>query len=188
MERNWYVLCTKTKQEKKATAVLTKKGIESFCPYTYTEKKYGTKSITEQQPLFNSFVFAFIAETEIKLVKQLPCITSLAYWKSTPVTVSKQEIDAIRLMASNYINIKLEKCSVSIGKQISYVEETVTGIGKNFISIKPRGLKINLPSLGYTIVAERQKIKTGTQQTVQRKFSLAGFFLRRQGPALSPGQ
>ncbi len=175
MERNWYVICTKQQQEKNAVKLLTKKGIESYCPFTNIEKKKGNRSTMQYKPLFNSYVFVFISENEMQSVKKIPYIINMVYWKSQPVIINKEEINAVKLMAGNYMNIRLEKATVSMSEKISFAEMNITGYNQHTVSIKHQGLSITLPSLGYTIIAEREKEKED-QSLLQRKFTITGFF------------
>ena len=175
MERNWYVICTKQQQEKNAVKLLTKKGIENYCPFTNVEKKKGNRSSLQFQPLFNSYVFVFITKTEMETIKKMPYIINMVYWKSEPVTINEEEINAVRLMEENYMNIKLTKTNVSINEKINFVEKNSTGYNQHSISIKHQGLTISLPSLGYTMVAERAKERSG-KNLIERKFTITSFF------------
>jgi len=186
MERNWYIICTKTKQEKKVLAELAKKGIDCCCPFTNKEMKYGTKTTIEYQPVFSSYVFAFISATEIHAIKRKPSVVNLAHWQSKPVIMSEEEIEAIRLMGGSYINIKLEKSNVNIGEKVSYIVDSITSYSNEFVSIKPRRLKIVLPTLGYTMMAERAHANANAD-VPRKRFSLGSLFPKKLKLAYSPG-
>ena len=178
MQRNWHIICTKAKQEKKVIAGLTKKGIECFSPFAEMEMKNGVSTTMAWQPLFPSYVFALIATTQMPAIKRIPAVINLAHWQSTPVVISKEEIDAIRMVANNYINIQLEKTTVNMGANMAYVVNSVTTYNDNFASIKPQALKVVLPTLGYNIMAERAE--TSFEVIVsRRKLSLGSLFSRK---------
>jgi transcription termination/antitermination protein NusG len=68
MERNWYLICTKKQKEKRVTELLSKKGIENYCPFTITDNKIsGTKKMTVQQALFKTYVFVFIKHSLLEI-------------------------------------------------------------------------------------------------------------------------
>ncbi|MFT3679314.1 MAG: transcription termination/antitermination NusG family protein [Ferruginibacter sp.] len=157
MERHWYVLCTKNKQEKKVAAALTKKGIESYCAFTGTEVKNGSQKTRQLVPLFKSFVFVHISKTTIPALLKTAGVVNLAYWKSKPVVVSAEEIDAIKLMEENYQHIQLNKVPVSLDKKMYVQKESITDFGGTVVSIKHKGLIITLPTLGYQMVARVQR-------------------------------
>ena len=175
MQRNWYIICTKAKQENKVLARLTKKGIECYCPFTDREVKTGTITTIKYLPVFSSYVFAFISTTEIQAIRKIPYVINLAHWQSEPVIMRKEEIEAIKLMEGNYINIKLQKSTVSMVEEVAIVEDSIVNYSDTFVTIKPRGLKIVLPTLGYTIMAERS-IANKKVVLPRKKFSFAGLF------------
>ncbi len=157
MLRNWYAVYTKPEREKKVSSILTKKGIENFCPLNYIVRQNpgGRRGVYE--PLFNSYVFIHVSETEVLSVRKIPYIVNLLYWKSNPAIISINEIDAVKQLTSNYINIKLEKTLVNAGNGIRIIDEPVFAYTGNAVSVKYKTLKVELPSLGYTLTAERQK-------------------------------
>jgi len=74
MERNWYVICTAKKKEKKVVSILNKKGIENFCPFTIREIKNVSRSIKEYGPMFTSYVFVKVEASELSKLIKLPYV------------------------------------------------------------------------------------------------------------------
>ena len=157
MERNWLIITTKQKQEKKVAEFLTKKGIQNFCPIVKVERKQGSKRIVEDQPLFTSFVFVSVNETEMQIVRKAPSFINMVFWLSKPIIIKQEEINAIKMMAENYLNIRLEKTKVCINENISLIEENITDFKSNVMSITHKGITVTLPSLGYKIIGNREK-------------------------------
>ena len=157
MERNWYVLCTKHRREKKVSALLSKKGIENYCPLTKKERRSGSQKSIEITPLFGSYVFVFAAENEIPFLRRIPYVANMVYWKSKPAVVSSEEIDAIKLMEENYHDIEVHKTIVAPEKKMYVQKENITDFGGNLLSIQHKGLIITLPSIGYKISARVQR-------------------------------
>lgn len=180
MERNWYVICTKQLQEKKVTALLSKKGIENYCPFTSIERKEASRTMTALQPLFSSYVFACITEAEIPAIKKIPYIINTVYWKSKPVIINLEEISAIKIMVDNYSKIILKKIAISTNEKVDIVEESVTGYSNNLLSIKHKGLSITLPSLGYQMIAHRESLQ---QVATEKKTSIGNLLAKRLYPA-----
>lgn len=182
MELNWHVLCTKTNQEKRVLEALAKRGIECYCPFINTERKFGTRSVKARLPLFSSYVFVKISEMQIQAITKIPYTINLMYWKSKPVIVKKDEINAVKLIADNYLNIKLEKTDVKMDEKISFIEKNSTDYNKNMVSIKHQGLTVTLPSLGYNLVAERQREGTETTELVKKKFAFSNLLPIKLNP------
>lgn len=170
MKRNWYLLCTKKQKEKRVTELLTKKGIESYCPFTICENKIsGTKEIATWQPLFSTYVFVNITESQIQAIRQTPYIVNMVYWKSQPAVISPQEIDALKTMTTTYQRIKVEKTAVSTLEKFAFAEQNITTQHQNVFSIKHKGHIAVLPSLGCKITAQRERTpqKVTPQETLR---------------------
>lgn len=157
MKRNWYVICTKYRREKKVATLLSKKGIENYCPLTNTERKSGSQKKKEINPLFSSYVFVYANENEIPFLKKIPYVTNMVYWKSKPIVVSSEEIDAIKLMEESYQDIQVHKTIVAPEKKMYVQKESITDFGGNILTIQHKGLIVTLPSLGYKISARVQR-------------------------------
>ena len=160
MKRNWYAVYTRPQKEKKVIYLLNKKGIESFCPVISTfVKRAGDKKQAEAQPLFSSVVFVHILETEIKSLVSTPWVVTVAYWKSRPAVISDSEIDIVKKVTDIYADIKLEKTFVEMGGMARVIDSPAMEYNENTISVKYKSVKVNLPSLGFTITGERIKQK-----------------------------
>ena len=158
MQRNWYLICTKKQKEKRVTELLSKKGIENYCPFTIAENKIsGTKEVTVREALFKSYVFVHITDDQIHFMKQTPYIVNMLYWKSKPAVISKEEIGALKMMTETYQRIKVEKTTVQTFDKFHFAEQNITTQHNNVFSIKHKGHVAILPSIGYKITAQRER-------------------------------
>lgn len=181
MNRNWLIISTKQKQEKKVVEFLTKKGIENYCPIVNVTRKQGCKSILEILPLFTSYVFVSVNETEMHILSKAPSVINLVYWLSKPIIIKQEEINTIKMIVDNYLNITLEKTRVCIDENIRILEENITDFKNNVLIIKHKGIIVTLPSIGYKIIGCREKSTEITKQknnvidTMLPKLMKAGF-------------
>jgi transcription antitermination factor NusG len=157
MKRNWYAVYTKSHYEKKVASLLSKKGIQNY----YAVNKVNSKSLSSKkmvmQPLFNSVVFVHVTEAEMLTLKKIPGVINFVYWISKPAIFQNDEIAAVQQFTSVYQNIRLEKCAVNVTDMIRITDDPVISFKDNAATIRFQTLKIKLPSLGYTMVAEREK-------------------------------
>jgi transcription antitermination factor NusG len=156
MQKHWYIIYTKPKYEKKVAALLTKKKIENFCPINRKRITQFQRSKVSYEPLFNSYVFANVYENEIHTLKQIENVVNIVYWKGRPAIVQNEEILEIKRFVSDHENIKLEKSKVNYSMEASVIDRPAFAIDGNVIMIKNKSIKINLPSLGFTMVAEME--------------------------------
>jgi transcription antitermination factor NusG len=177
MERNWYVICTLPNRERKVSTLLTKKGIENFCPVTSCEKKLSaSKSISTEGPLFKSYIFVNIDATEIQAVKKMPYVVNTLYWQSKPAVINQDEINAVKMMTENYTCIKIERTGVKANERISIVEKNITGYNNKTVTIQHQGVLVKLPTLGCTLSALRSN--RTDEVLVKKKKESPGFIPR----------
>ena len=154
MQKNWYVLYTKPKCEKKVSILLSKRKIESFCPLNCRQIKQSRKSKLLYEPLFNSYVFAYVEETNAPLLRKVEGVVSLVHWKGKPATIKTEEIEAIREFTINHRNIKLERTRINENGEATIVDGSSYKMDGKILMIKNRSFNLNLPSLGYTMIGE----------------------------------
>jgi transcription antitermination factor NusG len=152
MQKNWYVVYTKPHFERKVSLSLSKKNIEIFCPLNHKKSRqlFLNKSLAE--PVFNCYVFVKSTNSEIiQLVKDTYGAISVLYWKGKPAIITEEEINAMKEFSLNLREIKVEKMHST-----TKTEETNTSylMDGQVLLIKNRTMKLNLPSLGLTMVAK----------------------------------
>ncbi len=98
MENNkkWYALYTKPRWEKKVNLVLNNKGIECWCPLRKTEKQWSDRKKIIEEPLFTSYVFVYIEETDRTKVLMTDGILNFVYYVGKPAIIRNEEIDLIK--------------------------------------------------------------------------------------------
>ncbi len=153
MDRNWYAVYTKPGKEKRVVSAFTKKRIRNFFAENKVTKEH--KHSPEFQPLFGACIFVYIAPEEMAEVKSTPYVLNFLYFKSSPAVIEKREINLVRQITASCSNIKLKKTAVVENETVSISNTPTVGYERNMMSITSGTLKVNLPSLGYTLIAER---------------------------------
>jgi transcription antitermination factor NusG len=155
MQKNWYVLYTRPQCEKKVAALLTKKKVENFIPLVCVDTHKSWRNKLVYKPLFYAYVFVHATEQEAVLFSQMDSVISLLYWLGQPAVINEMEINAIRKFTGDYQNISLEKLSVNSNNAIERnIYRSSYEIEGNVLAIKNKTIKINLPSLGYAMIAK----------------------------------
>ena len=155
MQKNWYIVYTKEHAEMKVSHLLSKKKIENFCPFNYNKSQSLFWKKVSFEPIFDSYVFVKTTEFEIlPLTKQVSGIISILYWKGKPAIIKREEIIAMKEFTTNHHDIRLVKGATkemtSNSNDFSYV------IDGQIFKVKNRATKLQLPSLGCTLVAAAQ--------------------------------
>ena len=154
MQKNWYAVYTKPQCEKKVAALFSKKKIENFFPLSCVETQGFRKHKLVFEPLFKSYVFVYVTEAETELLKHTDGVVNLLYWLGKPAIIKDDEIAAIREFTNDHRNIKLEKTLVNINDVARNFNASSYAIEGKLVTVKNKTIKINLPSLGFTMIAK----------------------------------
>lgn len=93
---NWYVVYTKPKWEKKVSDKLNELGIECYCPLVTRIRQWSDRKKKVEMPLFNSYVFVRLQDSDRKLVFQAAGIVRYLFWLGKPAIVRDDEIAIIK--------------------------------------------------------------------------------------------
>lgn len=149
----WFVVYTRSKWEKKVVDLLTKKGIENFCPLVMVVKQWADRKKKVEEPLFNSYVFVHASESEHLPIQQTEGIINFVYWLGKPAIVKDNEIEAIRNYLNNSYTLSIEKIQVNVNDIVRITSGPLLQKEGNVLEVQKRSIKIQLPSLGYAIIA-----------------------------------
>lgn len=94
--KNWYVLYTKPRWEKKINSTLVRKGIESWCPLQKVERQWSDRKKIIEDPVFKSYVFVHVADDEKFRVLNTDGVLNFVHYLGKPAIVRNEEIDLIK--------------------------------------------------------------------------------------------
>ncbi len=157
MQKNWYIVYTKAKCEKKAAASLAKRKLEHFCPINRKQLTDLRKIKTLHEPLFPSWVFVNIERGQLSALQQISTVISLVHFKKEPVVINGEEIDSMKEFCSHHENIKLEKFAPGLHGAFATNEQPTYTRSGNMLLLKNKTAKVHLPSLGFAMMAEMEE-------------------------------
>jgi len=174
--KKWYAVHTKPRFEKRVTEILTRKKIENYCPINRVLLQWSDRKKLIGEPLFPYFVFLKITECELLSLRQIDGVINFVYWLGKPAIIRDSEIDSIRQFVEEYSNIRLEKIQVNTNEP-----EPIDGEAyeSGVIALKNKSVRVELPSLGYTMVADPETrdadvmVRTITSKTKLSYFKYA---------------
>jgi len=155
--KSWYAVHTRPRWEKKVAGQLAKKRLEYYCPLNKVQRQWSDRKKIILEPLFTSYVFVRLSETEHLPVLQTDGVLSFVYWLKKPAVIRDEEIEAIRRFMSDYESVKLEKIQVNVNDRVRIIGGPLMEREGNIVEIKHKTVKVQLPSLGYTLTAVIEK-------------------------------
>lgn len=119
MNMNWYVVYTKPKWEKKVAEQLEQFGITTYCPLITQLKQWSDRKKKVQVPLFNSYIFVQLAESDRNLVFQSPGVVRYLFWLGKPAIVKDKEIETIKKWLHQPEQFEVSVSRFQIGDKIT---------------------------------------------------------------------
>lgn len=157
-EKKWYALYTRPRWEKKVADTLSKNDIENYCPLNKVKKQWADRKKIVLEPLFTSYVFVRVSEIEHLRLKKTEGVINLVYWLGKPAIIRDIEIAMIQRFLNEHKHVKLEKATVNLSDMVRITNGPLMDHEGEIISVSNKTVKILLPSLGYTMIAEIETI------------------------------
>jgi transcription antitermination factor NusG len=166
-KKQWYALYTRPRWEKKVADLLEKKKVEVYCPLNKVQKQWADRRKIVFEPLFTSYVFVFVSEQEHLSIKQTDGVVNFVYWLNRPAVIRNEEIDTIKKFLHEYDHVSVEKTQVNLNDKVRIINGPLMMWEGNVVEIRTNTVKISLPSLGQTLVAEIRKENLETISPLQ---------------------
>jgi transcription antitermination factor NusG len=154
MQKNWYIIYTRPKTEKKVATALSKRKNKNFVPLNSKTVSVFRKIKIQQEPLFKCYVFANISEAEIEKVKSIDGVINFVYWKGQPAIIREKELHLIKEFVTDFVDINIEKINVNAEDVAKAIDNSRYSMSGNVLTIKSTVAKVRLPSIGFSIVAQ----------------------------------
>ena len=150
----WQIVLTKANCEKKVAAAFTKKDIEYYWPLNTLKSPGKNVTKTQQEPLFKSYIFVRILDTQAATVLNTSGVVNFVYWLNKPAVIKEGEIDTIRLFLKQYHYLHIEKTAVNINESVKSIRGSSITKEGNVTEILHNSTKAILPSLGYILISQ----------------------------------
>src|SRR6476660_5722218 len=176
-KKHWYDLYTRPRWEKKVADLLEKKKIEVYCPLNKVEKQWADRKKVVLEPLFSSYVFINVTEQEHVGIKQTDGVVNFVYWLNRPAVIRNEEIDTIKRFLNEYDHVTVERTQVNLNDRVRIINGPLMMWEGHVVEIRTNTVKITLPSLGQTLVAEIRKENLETIRPLQEPQLKVGYII-----------
>ena len=157
-DKMWYAVYTKPRWEKKVASLLARKQIENYCPLNKVQRQWSDRKKVVLEPLFQSYVFVNISVKQHSIVRETSGVLNFVYWLQKPAVIRDEEIDVIKRFLNEYHHVQLEKATVNLNDKVRIIGGPLMMREGNVLEVKNKTVKVLLPSMGYALVAEIEKI------------------------------
>ena len=150
----WFVIYTKSRNEKKVAELLQKNGVEVFCPLVKLKKNWSDRTKIVETPLFNSYVFVNLPEKDRNLVFNVPGVIRYLFWLKKPAIVKDSEIESLKAVLNDTIDsFSIE--NYQIGDTIKISEGVFKGVDGVIEKQSKNKLHVILENVGIKITLQR---------------------------------
>ena len=150
----WFVIYTKSRNEKKVSELLQKNGVEVFCPLVKLKKNWSDRTKIVETPLFNSYIFVNLSEKDRNVVFNVPGVIRYVFWLNKPAIVRDCEIESLKAMLSETMDsFSIE--NYQIGDTIKISEGAFKGVEGVIEKQTNTKLHLILENVGIKITLQR---------------------------------
>ncbi len=153
-DKNWLVIYTTPRAEKKVNERLEEQGIETYLPLYKTIRQWSDRKKKVELPLFSSYVFVHVSVKERLQVLETDGVVRFLYYLKKPAVVRPKEIDAIKLFLHETEGLKIK---VEVGQKVEIASGPMEGVYGEVIRIGKEKLLLRIEQLSMSLVAEVER-------------------------------
>lgn len=157
-DKNWYVLYTKPRWEKKVFTSLHKRRFEAYCPLNKVRRKWKDRIKTIEEPLFKSYVFVRVDIKEISEVRYVDGVLNYVYWNGKPAVVKDEEIIEIKKFLAEYEDVEVSSIELKPADEVMLNTGVMMGATGRVIRVLGNNtVEVRIDSLGFVLTAKFDK-------------------------------
>jgi transcription antitermination factor NusG len=170
-QKQWLVVYTRSRAEKKVELELKLKEIESFLPMQKKLRQWKDRKKWVEMPLMSGYCFVHITRKEYDLVLQTNNVVCYVRFEGKAAIVPDRQIDALKQMLKQYdfeVNVTTEnfapgtKVEVIDGPMIGLRGELIKARGKNKFIIRINQINsvvsVEIPAEHLSLLPEEQEL------------------------------
>lgn len=162
MTQKWLAIYTKPRWEKKVDQLLKERGVESYCPLNKVNRKWSDRMKIVEEPLFKSYVFVKVQDTDKTKVRMTNGVINFVYWEGRPAVIREKEINAIKRFLNEYKNVEVHPMEFQQQQRVIITGGPLMDQEGSVLNVNRKMVKVAIDSLGYILVAyiERTKLSS----------------------------
>ncbi|TAE28686.1 MAG: UpxY family transcription antiterminator [Cytophagales bacterium] len=158
----WYVLYTKSRNEKLVAEKLRQRGIEVYCPLHKTRRKWSDRYKIIEEPLFRSYCFVQLADHERNNVFNVSGVVRYLFWQQKPAIVRDAEIEAIKRLLNDFDHACITVDQLKPGDRLTIASGSFTDLSGQVITQQGKTVRIVLDSLQLVVKLDLSQVLVAT--------------------------
>jgi transcription antitermination factor NusG len=128
MNKNWYALYTKSRQERKVELSLAKEGIESYVPVQKILRQWSDRKKWVEVPFITSYCFVHCRETELQKVTSRVGAVKLIWFSGKPAIIPDQQIETVRKICNSDLSFEVISENLLPGQKAKITHGLLSGL------------------------------------------------------------
>ena len=155
---NWFVLYVKSNTEKKVASTLAKLELETYAPHVTEIRQWSDRKKKVDVPLFKSYVFVKLEETQRNRVFDVPGVVRYLFWLGKPARVRDREIDVIKDWIDNDAVENLVLSQFATGDHVMIKRGPLKDKEAIIEHIDTTNVRLTLLDMGVVVCAKINKV------------------------------
>ena len=151
--KNWYVVYTRPRWEKKVAGLLANAGIDHYCPLNKVQKQWSDRKKVVMEPLFKGYVFVLVEETKKWEIKNVDGILNYVYWLGKPALVKQEEIDTIKMFLQEFTDVQVYNTSLGANDNVLVKQGVLMHYKGIVMEVMGNKAKVKIESMGLQLSA-----------------------------------
>lgn len=156
-KKNWYVVYTIPRWEKKVASVLSDRGVDHYCPLNKVSKQWSDRRKTVLEPLFKGYVFINISDKDKWSVREIKGILNYVHWQGKPAIVRDDEIETIRKFLHEFTNVEVVDTQLQPGNEVIIKQGLLMNYKGILLELSGNKAKVRIESMGVQLCAVFEK-------------------------------
>lgn len=128
-QKNWFVIYTRSRAEKKVVNELALKNIESYLPIQKRLRQWKDRKKWVEMPLMTGYCFVHITQKEYYEVLQTDHVVCYITFDGKAAVVPDNQIDAIKQMLKQFdFEVTVSQENFKPGKKVEVIEGPLIGL------------------------------------------------------------
>ncbi|MBC7850811.1 MAG: UpxY family transcription antiterminator [Chitinophagaceae bacterium] len=157
-KKRWYAVYTKSRWEKKVHALLEVSAIENYCPLNKVRRRWSDRVKTVEEPLFKSYVFVRISESEKATVRMTNGVVNFVFWLGKPAVIKDKEIETIRKYLNDYQFFEVKPITLDVNTKVRIEQGPFMNQEATVMKVTKKKVELRIESIGYTLIAYIDRI------------------------------
>jgi len=128
MEKHWYAIYTKSRNEKRVAELLEQQKIENYLPLMKKVRIWSDRKKTVEMPLFTSYILVNIDEKEYYECLKTPGVVKFITFERKRVMIPPYQIEAIRKYVETGEEFIPNEEDFTIGKRVKVIRGGMKGL------------------------------------------------------------